>query len=44
MNNIVAIVIVLGVCIVIRAFITFAKNGLAMLMLNVVNKIFGKKK
>lgn len=44
MDSILAVVIVLGVCIVIRAVITFTKNGLVMLMMNIVNKIFAKKK
>lgn len=44
MDNIIAIVIVLIILIVISAIVTFAKNGLAMAMMNLINKILGNKK
>ncbi len=44
MDNIIAIVIMLAILIIISAVVTFAKNGLAMMMMNIINKILGNKK
>lgn len=43
-DNIIAIVIMLAILIIISAVVTFAKNGLAMMMMNIINKILGNKK
>lgn len=44
MNDIMAIVIVVAILVVFCAIITFLKNGLAMIMMNIINKILGNKK
>lgn len=43
MQDILAVVLVLAILIVISAVVTFAKNGLAILMLNAIKKILGMK-
>ena len=44
MNEVIAIVIVIAILVVFRAIITLLKNGLAMTMMNIINKILGNKK
>lgn len=44
MNNVMAVVIVMVILVVLGAVITFLKNGLVIVMMNIINKILGNKK
>ena len=44
MDNVIAVAIVMAILVVLLAIITFLKNGLAMVMMNIINKILGNKK